>query len=50
MLAVLPAIQAALAIVQGRFSRRGLLPPTEHVEPNALFDAARSEGITMVAG
>ena len=50
MLAVLPAIQAAQAIVEGRFARRGLLPPTEHVDPNALFDAARSEGITMIAG
>jgi hypothetical protein len=50
MLAVLPAIQAAQAIVEGRLSRRGLLPPTEHVDPNALFDAARSEGITMIAG
>ena len=50
MLAVIPAIQAAQAIVEGRFSRRGLLPPTEHVEPNALFDAVRSQGITMIAG
>jgi saccharopine dehydrogenase-like protein len=49
MLAVLPAVQAALAIAEGRFTHRGVVPPTEHVDPAQLFDAARQEGIEMVA-
>jgi hypothetical protein len=50
MLAVIPAIQAALAMAEGRFAGRGLVPPTEHVDPEQLFDAVRKEGITMIAG
>ncbi|HMC20336.1 MAG TPA: saccharopine dehydrogenase NADP-binding domain-containing protein [Thermoanaerobaculia bacterium] len=50
MLAVIPAIQAALAIAEGRFQRRGLVPPTEHVDTEQLFDAARKEGIATSAG
>jgi hypothetical protein len=50
MLAVLPAILAAQAIAEGRLTRRGLVPPTEHVDPGQLFDAARKEGVTMIAG
>jgi hypothetical protein len=50
MLAVIPAIQAAVAIAEGRFSRRGLVPPTEHVDTEQLFDAARKEGIATTAG
>jgi NAD(P)-dependent dehydrogenase (short-subunit alcohol dehydrogenase family) len=50
MLAVIPAVQAALAIAEGRFQRRGLVPPTEHVDAEQLFDAARKEGIATSAG
>jgi len=50
LLAVIPAIHAATAIVEGRFSRRGVVAATEQVEPNQLFDAARKEGITTLAG
>jgi hypothetical protein len=50
MLAAIPAIHAALAIAEGRFSRRGVVPPTEHVDPEQLFDAARKEGIITIAG
>jgi hypothetical protein len=49
MLAVIPAIQAAIAIVEGRFVSRGVVPPTEHADPALLFDAARKEGITTTA-
>ena len=50
LLAVIPAIHAAIAIAEGRFSRRGVVAATEQVEPNQLFDAARKEGITTIAG
>ena len=50
MLAVLPAIQAALAIAEGKFVSRGVVPPTEQVDAERLFDAARKEGITTIAG
>jgi hypothetical protein len=50
MLAVLPAILAATAIADGRFTRRGLVPPTDHVEPSQLLEAVRNEGITFIAG
>jgi hypothetical protein len=50
MLAVLPAILAATAIANGRFTKRGLVPPTDHVDPNQLFEAVRNEGITFIAG
>jgi len=50
MLAVLPAIQAAIAIAQGQFTKRGLVPPTDHVEPHQLFEAIRREGILTIAG
>ncbi len=49
MLAVLPAILAATSIAEGRFTRRGLVPPTDHVEPSQLFEAVRNEGITFIA-
>lgn len=50
MLAVIPAIEAALAIAGGRFPQRGLVPPTDHVDPAQLFDAVRKEGIETIAG
>jgi hypothetical protein len=49
LLAVLPAIQAAIAIVNGRFKPRGLVPPTQHVDSSQLFEAVRAEGITAMA-
>jgi len=48
MLAVLPAVHAAMAIAAGRFTPRGLVPPTEHVDAAQLFEAARGEGIEVV--
>ncbi len=50
MLAVLPAILAAQAIAEGRFASRGVVSPTEHVDPTQLFDAVRKEGIATTAG
>jgi uncharacterized protein with GYD domain len=49
MLAVLPAILASKSIAEGRFTRRGLVPPTDHVEPRELLEAVRNEGITFIA-
>jgi hypothetical protein len=49
LLAVLPAVQAAIAIANGRFSPRGVVPPTEHVDSSQLFEAVRAEGITAMA-
>jgi len=49
MLAVLPAVQAAVSIAEGRFTKRGLVPPTDHVEPYQLFEAIRQEGISLIA-
>jgi hypothetical protein len=49
MLAVLPAIQAARAIVEGKFPHRGVVPPTDHVDPIDFWELARSEGITAIA-
>lgn len=48
MLAVLPAVLAARAIVADRLPRRGLIPPSEHVDPLELFEAARAEGIELL--
>jgi hypothetical protein len=50
LLAVIPAVLAAVSIAEGKFPRRGLVPPTEHVDHVQLFDAVRSEGITLIAG
>jgi hypothetical protein len=49
MLAVLPAIVAAISIAEGRFTKRGLVPPTDHVEYRELMEAVRNEGITFIA-
>ena len=48
-LAVLPAIQAATTIATGRFTPRGVVPPHEHVDLKALFEAIRLEGIIVTA-
>jgi NAD(P)-dependent dehydrogenase (short-subunit alcohol dehydrogenase family) len=47
MLAVIPAIEAARAIADGRLAARGLIPPTEHVDPFTFWDAVRREGISV---
>ena len=49
MLAVLPAILAAVSIAEGKFTKRGLVPPTDHVEYSQLMEAVRNEGITFIA-
>ena len=49
MLAVLPAILATISIAEGRFTKRGLVPPTDHVEYRELTEAVRNEGITFIA-
>ena len=48
MVAVIPAIEAARAIAEGRFTQRGLIPPTAHVDANAFWEAVRSEAIDVV--
>jgi short subunit dehydrogenase-like uncharacterized protein len=47
MLAVLPAILAATAISGGQFPHRGIVPPTQHVDPAQLYEAIRGEGIDI---
>ena len=49
MLAVIPAVEAALAISNGRFAHRGLVPPTEHLDPFAFWDAVKREGINFIS-
>lgn len=46
--AVLPAVMAVEAIVSRKFPHRGLIPPTQHVDGGALFDAMWTEGIAVV--
>ena len=46
--AVLPPVMAATAIAAGKFPHRGVVPPSQHVEPGALFDAMFGEGIAVV--
>lgn len=48
MLAVIPAIEAAIAIAAGRFPLRGLIPPTEHLSVDALLAAVARERIQMI--
>ena len=48
MVAVIPAIEAARAIAEGRFVQRGVIPPTGHVDPNVFWEAVRSEAIDVV--
>jgi hypothetical protein len=49
MLAVIPAIEAALAIAAGKFPHRGLVPPTQHLEDSVFWDAVRREGINVIS-
>jgi len=49
MLAVIPAIEAARAIAEGRFPHRGVVPPTEHVGAIDFWEAVRKEGISAIA-
>jgi hypothetical protein len=48
MLAVIPAIEAAIAIAAGRFPHRGLVPPTEHLALDAFLAAVARERIQMI--
>ena len=48
MLAVIPAIEAAIAIAAGRFPHRGLVPPTEHLSVDELLAAVAKERIQMI--
>ena len=50
LLAVLPAVFAATAIAEGRFAPRGLVAPTDHVDPEMLMQASRAEGIEIIHG
>lgn len=47
LIAVLPAVLAAQSIAAGRFSHRGVVPPTQHADPAELFEAIRREGISI---
>ncbi len=47
LLAVLPAVQAALAIVNGRFPQRGLVAPTDQLVQADFLEALKREGITL---
>jgi hypothetical protein len=47
VVAVAPAVLAARAIVEDRFSGTGLIPPDRHVEPAELFALLKHEGITL---
>jgi uncharacterized protein YbjT (DUF2867 family) len=45
--AVIPAVLAAQVIAAGRFPHRGVVPPTQHVNAEALFEAFFKEGIAV---
>lgn len=47
MLAVLPALQAALAIIGGRFAHRGVVAPTDQIVHADFLEAVKREGITI---
>ncbi|MGZ4808101.1 MAG: hypothetical protein ACXV7D_02125, partial [Thermoanaerobaculia bacterium] len=47
MLAVIPAVEAALAIASGKFAHRGVVPPTEHLDDAVFWDAVKREGIRV---
>ena len=49
MLAVIPAIEAALAITSGRFAHRGVVPPTQHLDDAVFWEAVRREGIKVTS-
>lgn len=48
MLAVIPAIEAAIAIASGRFTPRGLVPPTQHLPLETFLAAVERERIQMI--
>jgi hypothetical protein len=48
LIAVLPAVMAALSIAAGKFPHRGVVPPTQHVAAEALFEAMWKEGIAVM--
>ncbi len=50
LLAVLPAVHAAIAIAGQKFARTGLIPPTDHVQAAPFLEAVRKEGIAMITG
>jgi hypothetical protein len=47
LLAVLPAVQAALAIAGGKFAHRGVVAPTDHIVQADFMEAVKREGITF---
>jgi len=49
MLAVIPAIEAALEISAGRFPHRGVVPPTDHLDYTVFWDAVQREGIKVIS-
>lgn len=49
MVAVIPAIEAAIAIAAGRYPHRGLVSPADHVTYAAFHEALRRENITTAA-
>jgi short subunit dehydrogenase-like uncharacterized protein len=48
MVAVIPAIEAARAIAEGRFAERGVIAPTNHISADVFWNAVRQEGINVV--
>lgn len=48
MLAVLPAILAAISIANGKYAKRGLVPPEQHVDEAELRGAIANEGIERI--
>ncbi|HUP47183.1 MAG TPA: saccharopine dehydrogenase NADP-binding domain-containing protein [Thermoanaerobaculia bacterium] len=46
--AVIPAVMAAQSIAAGRFPHRGVVPPSQHLDAAALFEALWREGIAVV--
>lgn len=48
VLAILPAVVATIAIVNGRYRQRGLIPPAQHVDAGELRAAIAAEGIETI--
>ena len=48
MIAVIPAIEAAIAIANGRFSHRGLVAPIHHLPLDTFLAAVEKERIQMI--
>ena len=47
MLAVIPAIEAAIAIAGGKHKGRGVVPASEHVGVDEFYEAVKREGIAV---